>query len=225
MIPTPARSRLPLARLAAASLCALACACGGGGGGGSKGQPPANLTYSQSPAIYLRGVSVEPNVPTVAGAVASWIVNPSLPAGLALDPASGIVSGTPAALTPAADYTVAASNAFGSAVFDLRLSVVAPARFALCGHIADSTLSAYWIDGEGGLHASGYVLPAPSATMPRAIAAHRSGRFAWVADFEGDSISTYSLDPASGRLVAQAPLPTPSRPAALALHPFAEILY
>src|SRR5690606_8178040 len=43
----------------------------------------------------------------------------ALPSGLAIDPATGIISGTPLVVTPSATYTVTASNAGGSTSFDV----------------------------------------------------------------------------------------------------------
>ena len=83
---------------------------------------PRNLTYS-SPATAVVGTAITPLLPTVTNAVASWSVTPALPAGLALDAASGQVSGTPTAVTAQASYTVMATNAAGSTTFALSLTV------------------------------------------------------------------------------------------------------
>ena len=57
------------------------------------------------------------------GAVTSWTVSPSLPAGLSFDTASGAISGTPTTVTPSTNYTVTASNAGGSSSVTVTLQV------------------------------------------------------------------------------------------------------
>lgn len=87
--------------------------------------PPAGLTYAQNPATYTAGVAITPNVPSSSGgAVVSYAVSPDLPTGLSLDPATGIISGTPAIPTDTAAYTVTATNATGSTTAALTITVV-----------------------------------------------------------------------------------------------------
>lgn len=89
-----------------------------------QGPPPTALTYATNPAVYVRGSAIPPNVPSHAGGtVTSYAVTPALPAGLRLDAATGILSGTPTANTPTAPYTVTASNTWGSTRVDLLLTV------------------------------------------------------------------------------------------------------
>jgi hypothetical protein len=86
--------------------------------------PPSGLAYPVISAVYAVGVPVAPNVPASGGgAVASYSVSPPLPAGLALDPSTGVLSGTPLALAPAALYVVTASNAAGSATCAIAVTV------------------------------------------------------------------------------------------------------
>ena len=101
--------------------------CGGGGGGSSSPviQAPSALAYSTNPAIYTIGTAIPtPNSPTSGGgAVASYSVNPSLPAGLSFNASTGVITGVPAAITPPATYTVTATNATGSANVGLVITV------------------------------------------------------------------------------------------------------
>jgi hypothetical protein len=62
--------------------------------------------------------------PSVTGTVTSYTVSPALPSGLALDAATGRISGTPTAPAAMAVYTVSASNSSGSGSFGLSLEVV-----------------------------------------------------------------------------------------------------
>ena len=92
-------------------------------------RPPTGLIYSTNPAAYTKGVAITANSPASGGgAVVSYAVTPALPAGLSLDLATGIVSGTPTAITASAVYTVTATNTGGSTTAALTIAVndVAP---------------------------------------------------------------------------------------------------
>ena len=54
-----------------------------------------------------------------------FAVSPALPAGLALDAATGAITGTPSAAASAAVYTVTATNNGGSGAFELTLEIAA----------------------------------------------------------------------------------------------------
>jgi hypothetical protein len=57
-------------------------------------QPPI-LTYGTLNAVYTRGTAITPNTPTDSGGAAnSYSVTPALPAGLSLNPTTGVISGT-----------------------------------------------------------------------------------------------------------------------------------
>lgn len=105
----------------------LAC---GGGGGGSTPPPlaaPTSLGYATNPAVYTEGVAIPADTPSNGGgAVATYTVQPSPPAGLSLNGTSGVITGTPTAVAPAATYTVTAANSAGSATAGLSITVKAP---------------------------------------------------------------------------------------------------
>jgi hypothetical protein len=89
--------------------------------------PPAGLAYSANPATYVQGQAIPPNTPSSSGGpVASYGISPALPGGLALDPPSGVITGTPTATSPETTYVVTATNAAGSATANLTLRVVPP---------------------------------------------------------------------------------------------------
>lgn len=103
----------------------LMAACGDSDGSGPTVPPlaaPYALTY-QSPATYLVDVAIDRLSPRVIGSVASYTVSPALPAGLALDPATGRITGTPTVATPQATYQVTATNSSGASSFDLLIEV------------------------------------------------------------------------------------------------------
>jgi hypothetical protein len=80
--------------------------------------------------MFTVGTAITALSPTVTGTVTTYAVTPALPAGLALDATTGVISGTPTAAAAAADYTVTASNAGGSTTFPLNITVsdAAPAE-------------------------------------------------------------------------------------------------
>lgn len=108
----PAR-RLPRV-LGALAVCAALAACGGGGGSSGPGGGPENLAYGTPSAVYRTDVAVAPNAPTwTGGDPTSFTVAPTLPPGLALDPATGVITGTPQAPATPTAHTVTASNGAG----------------------------------------------------------------------------------------------------------------
>jgi len=61
-------------------------------------------------------------------AFGTYIITPALPSGLSLDHKTGIISGIPAALTPAANYTVIAYNAQGASSTIVNIAVSTPPK-------------------------------------------------------------------------------------------------
>ena len=128
--------------LLAASLAgSLGLACGSAtttpvpGGGQPGNTPPSGLAYSVNPAVYTTGVAITANTPSSSGGAAtSYSVSPPLPAGLSLNTSTGVVSGTPTAVTSAATYTVTAGNLAGTTtvglVITVNAAVVAPSGLA-----------------------------------------------------------------------------------------------
>jgi hypothetical protein len=81
------------------------------------------VDYARNTYVLVEGVPMTPLVPaTTGGTVVDWSVNPALPAGLALS-STGEISGTPAALSAAANYVITAANSGGSDTFTLNLAV------------------------------------------------------------------------------------------------------
>ena len=88
---------------------------------------PSALSYSSNPATYTKYTAITANTPTSSGgAVTSYSVSPALPAGLTLNTSSGIISGTPTALTEASNYTITATNTGGSTDAWVNITVVSP---------------------------------------------------------------------------------------------------
>jgi len=84
--------------------------------------PPNNLSYNVPPSFTINTPIIDLN-PSVSGNVTTYSVSPSLPAGLSLNPTTGIISGTPTSLSPATNYTITASNNYGTSTTTLSISV------------------------------------------------------------------------------------------------------
>lgn len=95
----------------------------------SGSKPSAILSgYTRTTVTYIVGQPIDENRPVVENGVpTSFTVSPVLPAGLVLNPTTGVISGTPSALADAATYTVTAnfSNAPSSSV-QLQIAVRNP---------------------------------------------------------------------------------------------------
>ena len=146
--------------------------CGCGGGPTSSTQPPSGLSYTTATADYTKGTAITPNSPTsTGGAVTSYSVSPALPAGLNLSTSTGIISGTPTAVTAAASYTVTASNSAGSttASLSITVNVAAPAGLSYTTGTAVYTVGtpipADSPTSTGGTVASYNVIPALPAGL------------------------------------------------------------
>jgi hypothetical protein len=64
--------------------------------------------------------------PTVSGDVDSYAVSPALPAGLSIDTLTGVIAGTPTAVTASVTYTVTASNDHGSTDATITIAITPP---------------------------------------------------------------------------------------------------
>ncbi|HEY5408994.1 MAG TPA: putative Ig domain-containing protein, partial [Ginsengibacter sp.] len=85
---------------------------------------PTALTYTLTTASYCVGTAIANNNPSNGGGTpTSYSVSPALPAGLSIDPVTGIISGTPTAVTASATYTVTASNSCGNTTVGLTIDV------------------------------------------------------------------------------------------------------
>ncbi|MCX5542397.1 putative Ig domain-containing protein [Paraburkholderia sp. CNPSo 3076] len=89
---------------------------------------PETLGYLDSSVIYVTNQSITPNTPiTTGGEITQYSVSPALPAGLTLDPQTGVITGTPTAVTAPAIFTVTGSNSVDS--IDTQLGIEVQAQF------------------------------------------------------------------------------------------------
>jgi hypothetical protein len=94
-------------------------------------RPPSNLRYP-SPVILKVNTAITPIVPTLEGEGVTFSISGALPAGLSLNIATGIITGTPTSLRAATNYTVTASNSSGSTSSNMSITVVGEAPVLPC---------------------------------------------------------------------------------------------
>ncbi len=103
---------------------------------------PSALTYTTVTAVYTKDSTIASNTPSSAGgAVISYSVSSTLPTGLSFDTATGLITGTPTAITSIATYTVTATNSGGTTTKALSITVndVAPSSLAYTRETATYT--------------------------------------------------------------------------------------
>ena len=90
-------------------------------------QPPSSLSYT-TPNVYTVGSSISAlNPSSTGGAITQYTIGPSLPAGLTIDPTTGVISGTPTAASSQTSYTVTGTNSSGTVTATVVITVnVAP---------------------------------------------------------------------------------------------------
>ena len=85
---------------------------------------PSALAYASTTAVYTKGLPIPQNAPSSGGgAVDSYSVLPALPLELAIDASTGVIFGTPTAISPTAIYTVTATNGAGSTTVPLVITI------------------------------------------------------------------------------------------------------
>lgn len=197
-------------------------ACGGGGGGGnpSTTAAPSGLSYSVLDVLELSQVAIPSLTPTYQGVVDTFEIAPSLPVGLALDSATGTLSGAAAAPALRTTYTITARNAGGSTTANVRIEIAAPQRFAFVTNDADDSTASLSIDSgaarflRGPLAFSG----ALDAQIERPVA-HPNGRFLYAPHAGTSSLVASRIDQANGALDRIAVRPLGPGAHAAAIHP------
>ena len=133
---------------------------------------PSALSYSSNPATHTKGTAITANTPTSSGGVVtSYVVSPALPAGLTLNPSTGVISGTPTVVTPTASYTVTATNSGGStnALLSITVNDAAPTALAYlinpAIYIQGTAITANNPTSSGGVVLSYAILPALPAGL------------------------------------------------------------
>ena len=112
----------------------IVCACGRLGFDEAPDASPVgvSLSYPTGNIEAVLGTTPVMLTPHALGAGLSFSVTPALPAGLVIDPSTGVIAGVPSESVDNASFTVTASSAHGSATFPLVATV-------LPGYEVDST--------------------------------------------------------------------------------------
>ncbi|MCG9876358.1 MAG: DUF1554 domain-containing protein [Leptospiraceae bacterium] len=94
---------------------------------------PSGLSYSPASSSLVINIAITNLSPTVTGTVASYSISPTLPTGLAFNTTTGVISGTPTVLSASSNYTVTATNSFGSATVVVTIQVLNGKRIFVTG--------------------------------------------------------------------------------------------
>ena len=103
------------------------------------GVSPSGLAYQTPAPVYVAGVAIIPDAPVANPTIptgSTYSASPDLPSGLSMDPSTGIVTGTPAAVPSiivppppsTATYTVTATSATGSTTAPLTITIYNPSQ-------------------------------------------------------------------------------------------------
>lgn len=96
------------------------------------GQTITTLSYN-TPNVYTVGSSISNLTPSITGgSLTSYSISPNLPAGLTINTSTGVISGTPSAISTQTSYTVTATSSSGT---------VSTTVFITVNHAAPSALS------------------------------------------------------------------------------------
>ena len=107
--------------------------------------PPASITPSSQSVIGPVGTAITPTTAYIAsyfGGTVSYTISPALPANLSMDPATGVISGTPTATQAATSYTITATGSTsGTATARVSISVP-PAAISPATQTVNGTINA-----------------------------------------------------------------------------------
>ena len=81
------------------------------------------MSYPSSTYTFTKNTAITNLTPSVTGTVASYSISPSLPAGLSFATSTGIISGTPSAVSSSNTYTLTATNTTGSTTYQFTIIV------------------------------------------------------------------------------------------------------
>ena len=96
---------------------------------------PPTINYTATTLTFTQGTAVNICPATLTGDPTIVVtVNPSLPAGLSLDPATGCITGTPTSTSTTTQYTFTATNSVGTDTdaIDITVNAVPPTVVSTC---------------------------------------------------------------------------------------------
>jgi 6-phosphogluconolactonase (cycloisomerase 2 family) len=194
---------------------------------------PGGATTSSANPGWVFGFSIGSGGALTAAASSPYKAGVK-PSALAADPTSRFVYVTDFASSQLIGYGITGGSTlnflingpFKTGNQPIALAIDPRGKFIYTANALDSTVSAYTIDLTNGTP-SGAVNPTGSAlnstdTQPVAIAIDPAlGRFVYTANYLGNSISGFRMDPTAGTLTTTqaTPYPTGSEPSALAIVP------
>ncbi|WP_017858910.1 Ig domain-containing protein, partial [Leptospira kirschneri] len=85
--------------------------------------PPSALSYAGTPFTFTQGATITTATPSVTGTVTACNSDIPLPAGLGINGTTCAISGTPTTTQAATNYTITASNAYGSTSTTISITV------------------------------------------------------------------------------------------------------
>ena len=144
---------------------------------------PTGLTYTTNPAVYTQNHLITNNSPSSSGGpVVSYAISTALPPGLTFSATTGVVAGTPTALSPATSYIVTATNTGGSTTAPLSIAVVPPScaqPVLMCGLSDDSCCDSPVV--PGGTYARSHDIGTdgafPDTSFPATVSSFRLDRY------------------------------------------------
>lgn len=122
--------------------------------GATQTQTPPPMAYLVKNATYIVNQDITANTPVVNGTATGWSVTPALPAGLTLNPSTGVITGKPTAATASATYTVTATVGGNTVTDNLTIAVItgtppaAPTGVTAVSGNAEATVN--WSAGAAG---------------------------------------------------------------------------
>lgn len=81
------------------------------------------FSYPSPSYAYNKSKTIDTAMATATGSTAAYSISPTLPAGLQFYSSNGYISGTPTAESPSTNYTVTATNTYGTATQPLSIAV------------------------------------------------------------------------------------------------------
>lgn len=89
---------------------------------------PSGLSYAPQRGVTTQGGTLPAMQPSFSGVVESFSVSPALPAGLVLDPQSGVIGGVASGAAGVTQHVVTASNPLGQAQAPIEIEVTPALR-------------------------------------------------------------------------------------------------
>lgn len=85
---------------------------------------PSELNYT-TPNLFITGTPITNLVPTYHPGLGNitFTVSPALPSGLSIDATTGVISGTPSIINVVSNYTISATNSYGSSTKRISIEI------------------------------------------------------------------------------------------------------